>query len=215
MKHWIVIAVLVIGLVVCGVSWVNTGASLSATRASLRETETELSTTMTTLQEVETELSITKATLLEREAQFYVTGMTLQKTEADLGAALAEAAFWESVATPEPFGSLEELEDWLAEDDTDDNEYIDGNFDCEDFALMLQQHAREDGYKIDFQVIYCDDMGYDEDGDLYFRYEYYYWPGFPELDFAYYHAMNTTTIDNSVYVVEPQTDEVLLWTILD
>lgn len=89
MKHWIVIAVLVIGLVVCGVSWVNTGASLSATRASLRETETELSTTMTTLQEVETELSTTKATLLEREAQSYVTEMTLQKTEADLGAALA------------------------------------------------------------------------------------------------------------------------------
>lgn len=85
MKRWIVIAVLVIGLVVCGVSWVNTGASLSATRASLRE------------------------------------------MEADLEAALAEVAFWESVATPEPFGSLEELEDWLAEDDTDDNEYIDGN----------------------------------------------------------------------------------------
>lgn len=85
-----------------------------------------------------------------------------------------------SIYPPKSFPSLKALKDWLAGDDTDGREYIEGEFDCDDFALMLQQHALEYGYRIDIQYS-CNDE---------------------------HHVMNSTIIGNSVYLIEPQDDEV-------
>jgi hypothetical protein len=106
----------------------------------------------------------------------------LAALEDELQMAQDELDHLKGLYPPKNFPSLEALQDWLAEDDTDSREYIEGEFDCDDFALMLQQHAFEDGYKIDLQ--------YSDNGDL--------------------HAMNSTIIGNYLYFIEPQSDEVTL-----
>lgn len=104
----------------------------------------------------------------------------LAAVEGELQKAQDELDYLKGLYPPKNFPSLEALQDWLAEDDTDSHEYIEGEFDCDDFALMLQQHAFEDGYKIDMQ--------YSDNDDL--------------------HAMNSTIIGNYFYFIEPQNDEV-------
>ena len=89
------------------------------------------------------------------------------------------------------FSSKEELEKWLAEDDTEGNVYffvtadgIEGSsdeYDCDDYALDLQQRALKDGYLMSASVI--------EKGDQ-------------------LHMIDLATIGNDVYYIEPQTDEV-------
>ena len=46
------------------------------------------------------------------------------------------------------FDNVGELRLWLALDDTNNQEYDNKTFDCEDFSMMLVDHAREDGYKV-------------------------------------------------------------------
>ncbi len=89
------------------------------------------------------------------------------------------------------FSSKEELEKWLWDDQTDKNVYIwdgpDGtkrssdNYDCDDFALDLQQTALKDGYLMSATIT--------EKGDQ-------------------LHMINLVTVGNDVYHIEPQTDEV-------
>jgi hypothetical protein len=104
----------------------------------------------------------------------------LVAVEGELQKAQDDLDYLKGLYPPKNFPSLEALQDWLAEDDTDSREYIEGEFDCDDFALMLQQHAFDDGYKIDIQ--------YSDNDDL--------------------HAMNSTIIGNYFYFIEPQNDEV-------
>jgi len=104
----------------------------------------------------------------------------LAAVEGELQKAQDELDYLKGLYPPKNFPSLEALQDWLAKDDTNSHEYIEGEFDCDDFALMLQQHAFEDGYKIDMQ--------YSDNDDL--------------------HAMNSTIIGNYFYFIEPQNDEV-------
>jgi len=89
------------------------------------------------------------------------------------------------------FSSKEELEKWLAEDNTEKNVYFfvraDGTevssakYDCDDYALDLQKRALKDGYLMSASVV--------EKGDQ-------------------LHMINLATIGNDVYYIEPQTDEV-------
>ncbi len=43
---------------------------------------------------------------------------------------------------------MEELTEWLSQDDTDSMTYIPDTFDCDDFAIRLAQNAAADGYFI-------------------------------------------------------------------
>jgi hypothetical protein len=104
----------------------------------------------------------------------------LASAEGELQGVQDELSHLKDIYPPKNFPSLKALKDWLAQDDTDSHEYIEGEFDCDDFALMLQQHAFEDGYKIDMQ--------YSDNDDL--------------------HAMNSTIIGNYFYFIEPQSDRV-------
>lgn len=102
----------------------------------------------------------------------------------------AEADYWEnqyqSIQEPRHFNSLQELNTWLAEDDTDSYAYVPTYFDCDGFALTLQRHALEDGY-----IISC------------------------EVDLVRMHMLNTAVIGNVCYLIEPQTDEVSVYCYLD
>jgi len=96
------------------------------------------------------------------------------------------------------FSSKSELQMWLAEDDTDkhvfsfasDNgtERSSDNYDCDDFALELQQRAGKVGFLMSVIIIEKDDQP---------------------------HMVNLVTIGNDVYYIEPQTDEVWLYSHLD
>jgi hypothetical protein len=89
------------------------------------------------------------------------------------------------------FKSLSELQSWLAEDDTDSYAYIPVEFDCEDFAMMLQRNSLNDGYIISVELVDTN------------------WDGYID------HAMNTAIIGNSIYLIEPQTDGVWFYCYCD
>jgi hypothetical protein len=83
------------------------------------------------------------------------------------------------------FSSIEELKLFLAEDKTDEHEYISDEFDCDDFALMLQRHALEKGYIMNCQTLFTA------------------------------HVLNMVIIDNEIYYIEPMTDEIIFLTHVD
>jgi len=78
------------------------------------------------------------------------------------------------------FNSLDELKEWLAEDDTDQILYSD-EFNCIDFALQLQERALADGYILSTEV----------------------------LPIAY-HWANIAVVGDVFYVIEPQDDRIIL-----
>ena len=79
------------------------------------------------------------------------------------------------------FSSLEELKTWLARDSTNENQYSPSNFNCIDFALMLQKHAVVDGYILSTEVL---PVGA--------------------------HWVNVAVIGDSAYFIEPQDDSLIL-----
>jgi len=83
------------------------------------------------------------------------------------------------------FSSVEELELFLAEDNTNEHEYIRSDFDCDDFALMLQHNALEKGYIMNCQTLFTA------------------------------HVLNMVIIDNEIYYIEPMTDEITFLTHAD
>ena len=83
------------------------------------------------------------------------------------------------------FSSIEELKLFLAEDNTNEHEYIESEFDCDDFALMLQHNALEKGYIMNCQTLFTA------------------------------HALNMVIIDNEIYYIEPTTDEIIFLTHVD
>jgi hypothetical protein len=89
------------------------------------------------------------------------------------------------------FNSVSELKGWLAKDNTDSMQYVTTTFDCEDFAMMLQKHAAEDGYILSMQLVDTDGNGL--------------------ID----HAINTAVVGNIIYAIEPQTDYVWFYCYCD
>ena len=90
------------------------------------------------------------------------------------------------------FVSLQELVDWLEQDETDTTLYftvkvdlsnLDSKYDCDDFAYHLQKSALADGYLMSTEIIV-------KEGEQ--------------------HMINSTSIGNNIYFIEPQTDEVWL-----
>ena len=96
------------------------------------------------------------------------------------------------------FSSKEELEKWLAKDDTDEHVYLfaddkgiprlSDKYDCDDYALQLQYRAAESGFLMSVTITKK--------------------KGRP-------HMINLVTIGNDVYYIEPQTDEVSFYCQLD
>lgn len=82
------------------------------------------------------------------------------------------------------FHSEQELKDWLAVDRTDLNKYVPNQFDCEDFARMLQGNALSSGYIVSIALT-------QQDSQL--------------------HAINVALIGNKLYWIEPQTDQFSFW----
>lgn len=102
------------------------------------------------------------------------------------------------------FSDLEELEQWLEDKNNVTTVHFqspDTIVDCDDYALELQYKALADGYIMSFEVI-----GEGEYNTLFKT---------PLPPSQCLHAINLAIIGNSVYYIEPQTDEVVLAAHLD
>ncbi len=85
----------------------------------------------------------------------------------------------------EDWASYDELKNWLVADNVSDMEFIENEFDCEDFMFMLIDHALADNKSIGMYV--------EKD-----------WADMP------FHAWNFAIVGNDVYRIEPQ-DDSLIW----
>jgi len=107
-----------------------------------------------------------------------------------------QVAYWKDTYKTKPgpgwtfreFRDEEELVLWLSQDDTDSNRYIPNQFDCEDFARMLQSRAYDDGYVMSVTLVTRDDE---------------------------YHLMNACLIGNKFYYIDPQSDRFWFWGYFD
>jgi hypothetical protein len=117
------------------------------------------------------------------------------------------------VETPQPlyhFQSVLELEQWLenfgqlyirfdvAEEETGQ---LVKEFDCDDYALRLQEEALRDGYIISFEVIRSEEYN-----SLFEQ---------KRLPRGATHAVNSVIVGNEVYYIEPQTSEIVFAAYLD
>jgi len=99
-----------------------------------------------------------------------------------------EAEYWNNAYKEKPgpgqivreFRDEEEMRLWLLQDNTDSNEYITNQFDCDDFARLLQARAYKDGYVVSVALV---TQGEDE-----------------------WHFDNGCFIGNKFYYIEPQSD---------
>ena len=99
-----------------------------------------------------------------------------------------EAEYWRDAyeAKPGPwqtvreFRNEEEMRLWLLQDNTDSNEYIANQFDCDDFARLLQARAYKDGYVMSIALV---TQGEND-----------------------WHFDNGCFIGNNFYYIEPQSD---------
>lgn len=75
------------------------------------------------------------------------------------------------------------------------------NFDCDDYALKLQEKALRDGYMMSFEVIRAVEY------NTLFKQKQ-----IPNGDI---HAINSVILGNEVYYIEPQTREIVFVAYLD
>jgi hypothetical protein len=108
-----------------------------------------------------------------------------------------EAEYWNDAykAKPGPWQIVREFRDeeemrlWLLQDNTDSNEYITNQFDCDDFARLLQARAYKDGYVMSVALV---TQGENE-----------------------WHFDNGCFIGNNFYYIEPQSDQFWLRSKID
>jgi len=108
------------------------------------------------------------------------------------------------------FQDLNELEQWLGNNavldirfnmvDKETDQHI-KRFDCDDYAIRLQEKALRDGYIMSFEVI-----RYGEYNALFKQ---------KQIPNGAIHAINSVILGNEVYYIEPQTREIVFVAYLD
>lgn len=124
-----------------------------------------------------------------------------------------ERVIVERIETPKPlrhFQNLDELECWLGNMwvldirfDVVDKETGQSikRFDCEDYAIRLQEKALRDGYIMSFEVIRSVEY------NALFKQK--------RIPSGAIHAINSVILGNEVYYIEPQTHEIAFVAYLD
>lgn len=128
--------------------------------------------------------------------QYQVMGNRQLEEEDVLADAQWQIEYWKHAYETKPgpwqvcreFRDEDELVLWLSQDNTDSNEYITNQFDCDDFARMLQARAYDDGYVVSITLVARNDG---------------------------YHFKNGCFIGDRFYYVDPQTDRFWSWGYLD
>jgi hypothetical protein len=84
---------------------------------------------------------------------------------------IAKPGPWQTVRE---FRNEEELKLWLLEDNTDSNEYITNQFDCDDFAKLLQARAYADGYVMSVALVTQGENDWHFDNGCFIGNKFYY-----------------------------------------
>lgn len=167
-------------------------ADLAAAEAQVSTLETNLAAAEGQVSTLETDLAAAQARVSTLEADLAAAEAKLPALEADLADAEAQVATLTEelakVKDPGHFTSLQELEAWLAQDDTDTAYPFAGPFEQ---AFILQVRALRDGYLL---PAYFEDIDYDFLVELI-------------GNFAY--------IGDEIYYVDPAFDFVFLWAFVD
>jgi len=145
------------------VAFLAGGWYLGQVQSKLMETEMNLAVAENSIAALEDELAVRDTEVLSIKKELEQTQQKLEE------------------ARPKHFGSLEELETWLANDDTNQMQYSSDEFNCIDFALMLQERALADGYILSTEIL-------------------------PVAA----HWVNIAIIGDRIYVIEPQDDRVII-----
>ena len=117
--------------------------------------------------------------------QVILANVTIEKLEQKLAESEKFGAYWWERAHPKEFKSVDELKAWLAQDNTDDTLYIFG-------AGCIANYD-------------CDDYAVALERNALLD-------GFSvSLQIERNHMLNSTIIDNKIYLIEPQSDEVWFW----
>jgi len=137
------------------------------------------------LEEANRQAQIAHEQAILTNQQIELANATIGELEQKLAESERFGTYWWARANPREFESLDELNAWLAKDDTDSTLYIFGsgclvNYDCDDYATALVQNALLDGYSVSAQIV----------GN---------------------HMLNSTIIGNKIYFIEPQNDKVWFW----
>ena len=162
-------------MVIGGAGWLTTKRGLEA----------ESEQYAFSLEEVNRLAGIANEQVILTNQQIKQANTTIWELEKKLAESEGFVAYWRERAQPREFESLDELNAWLAKDDTDSTIYIFGsgclaNYDCDDYATALVQNALLDGYSVSAQI----------EGN---------------------HMLNSTIIGNKIYFIEPQNDKVWFW----
>ena len=160
-------------------------AQVSTLEADLAAAEGQVSTLEADLAAAETQVSTLEADLAAAEGQVSTLEAELADAEAQV-ATLAEEL--QTVKDPRHFASLQELEAWLAQDDTDTAYPFAGPFEQ---AFILQVRALRDGYLL---PVYFEDLDY---------------------DFLVEMSGNFAYIGDEIYYVDPAVDFIVLWAFVD
>ncbi len=160
-------------------------AELTAAEGQVAVLEGNVSTLETDLAAAEGQVTTLEADLAAAEAQLPALEAELADAEAQVATLAEELA---KVKDPRHFTSLQELEAWLVQDDTDTAYPFAGPFEQ---AFILQVRALRDGYLL---PAYFEDINYDFLVEL-------------SGNFAY--------IGDEIYYVDPAFDFVFLWAFVD
>ena len=126
---------------------------------------------------------------------------TLLSDYADLFSDLQalETAFEDPLEDPDT-PTYTQLRNWLAQDTTDECEYVDGVWSCGDFAAMLMTRAKEMNWRIRIAVIF-----YSLEGEPYYG-------STLSVYGSHGHAFNVIECTDGIWYIEPQSDG--LWYIV-
>ena len=161
------IIVLVIGVFYLGISWWFVREDLALTTAHLNEVydmlngrESELSGTQGELTSLESELEGVQGSLENQSAELESTKLSLSDIEAQLELAQGKLSAMETDAFHLHNPTFSEALEFLDDDRTNENEYIEGEYVCSHFAADVNNNAEELGIRCAFVEIRCPDSGH-------------------------------------------------------
>ena len=185
MKRWIAIGIL---LVLClgmlfslrstGDELNSAGARLNLMQAELASTQTVLTSTQTVLTSTQAELASTQTILTSTQSEVE----NMKEALADLQVSYEGLIAGHGYTIKDP--TYRQMMDFIEKDKTEREQYIVGEYVCEDFAMDVCNNAEEEGIRCAYVTIH-----------------------YPEESGHAIVAFNT--IDKGLIYIEPQTDELV------
>jgi len=199
-RFWLAIAILAVLAIVSIVTAAMVSSELNGTQTRLTDAEMELATIRSELAAATTELDTTEGLVEYLEA-------TLSNLQANY--ARLTAGYGYVLRDP----SYRELAEFLAEDETSRQEYVENEYICVDFAANVKANAAKEGIRCAYVVIEYHEGGghtivaFDTtDEGLVFIEPQFDWEVEPEIGKSYYQCVSPPP---GHYMVEPGYDDTI------